>query len=399
MDTGSFCSSINEGALKKIPGAIVYDTKVRAKGYTNDDVKFLGETVLKFKYKKHTVHHKFLVVPNNAVSLIGRDLCSKLNVKIEIPQQSNKMYSLHSDIAEKHKEYFSESFVSCVKHEVTLPMQEGATPVFCKARSIPMRYKDKLRSELDRLESLGIISPILSSSWASPICCVLKKDQTLRITGDYSKTINRFMTITRYPLPSHDEVVSKIGKSTIFSKIDMVSAFLQVGLVEASRKFTTINTPFGLYSYSKLPLGTSASPALFQKFLCEVLAGFDNILIYQDDILVFNESEQDHSCLLDKVLITLKNAGLKINFKKSKFFTNSIEYLGHIFENGQVLTNPEKVRAILEAPAPKDKVQAMSFIGLCNYYNRFIKNFSDVFAPLKSNKNALKLLKNFSKLI
>ena len=380
LDTGSFGSTINADALNKIPNVVVENTNVKAKGYSNTAVEFLGETVLSFKYKKRTILHKFLVVPKNYVSLIGRDLCAKLNLKIEIPGKN--IHSL-KNISEKFKTYFDESFVSCVQHTVSLPVRSDAKPVYCRSRPVPLRYKDKLRAELDRLQKLNIITPRTSSAWCSPIVCCLKANNSIRLTGDYSMSLNKYLEITRFPLPTIEDVSVKMGKNKYFSKIDMVSAFLQLPLDEKSKEYTTIATPFGNYSFNYLPLGTSASPAIFQKFLCTVLAEFeDSVVVYQDDILLGSETEHDHSILLDKVLSTLQSAGLKINQEKCKFFTDKVEYLGYIFSSDGIHADNEKVRAILEAPVPQNVKQTQSLIGLCNYYNRFIKNFSEVFAPL-----------------
>ena len=131
-----------------------------------------------------------------------------------------------------------------------------------------------------------------------------------------------------------------------------------------------------------LPFGTCSSPGIFQHFLSEVLAGIENCFFYQDDLIVMNETFDQHTETLDKVLGALKNAGLKINRDKTHFFAKQVKYLGHIFDGNGVHMDPEKVRAILVAPSPKNLKEAQSFIGLANYFNRFIKNFSDVFAPL-----------------
>ena len=150
MDTGAFKSTVCIDVLNKIPGVVLSETKVKAKGYGNNEIVLLGETVLMFKYKKRTIHHNFLVVPKGNVSLLGRDLCRKMNIKLEIPGKNINV--MQHNIHAKFKDYFSSSFESCVKETVTLPIKQGVTPVFCKARSVPFRYKEKVKEELKRLE-------------------------------------------------------------------------------------------------------------------------------------------------------------------------------------------------------------------------------------------------------
>jgi len=251
-------------------------------------------------------------VPEGNECLLGRDLCAKLGIRLHIPgRNSNKINALSSNIQEKYKDYFSDGFKSNVKECVSLPMKDNVTPVFQKTRSVPLRYKDKIHTELKRLQQLGVIKPKLSSAWASPIVSVLKSNGVVRICGDYANSINKYLETTRYPLPTIDEVRTRVGNASYFSKIDLCSAFLQVPLDEKSKAYTTINTPEGLFEYQYLPMGTSCSPALFHELLCRILNGIDNCVIYQDEILLMSSNETEHNDLLEKVLDTLKSAGIK----------------------------------------------------------------------------------------
>ena len=168
----------------------------------------------------------------------------------------------------------------------------------------------------------------------------------------------------------------------MFSKIDLANAFLQVPLDENSKRYTTINTCQGLYIYNYLPFGLCASPGIFQGFMCKVLNGINDVIVYQDDLLVLSPTIEQHANSLRKVLSALRDAGIKLNMSKCSFFTDKVQYLGHVFTKQGVQPNPEKVRAILDAPAPRDLKQLQAFLGLCNYYKRFIPNFTSEFAPL-----------------
>ena len=362
---------------------------MQAKAYDSAEIKFLGEVMLNFRYKKHNFQHKFLVVDNDNVCLLGRDLCQKLNIKLSLP--SKNIFSV-KNVLHKYDDYLSDKFSSCVQKKVKFNIKEGVQPVFCKARTVPLRYRKLVSEELSRLEKAGIVSKVLTSEWGSPTVNVFKAGSNkVRICGDFSMTLNKHMIMARFPLPSIEEVSSKVGNAKYFSVIDLSNAFQQLPLEEESKKYTTICTSEGMYFYNFLPFGTCSSPGIFQSFSCEVLAGIENVLIYQDDLLLLNETSDQHSETLDKVLGALKNAGLKINRDKSQFFASEVKYLGHIFNESGVHMDPEKIRAIVEAPVPKNVKEVQSFIGLANYYNRFIKNFSNVFAPLYDliKKNAV----------
>ena len=174
----------------------------------------------------------------------------------------------------------------------------------------------------------------------------------------------------------------RMGNPKIFSKLDLHTAYLQLPLDDASKEYTTINTTEGLYVYNYLPFGVASSPAIFQSVMCKILSGIDHRIIYQDDILIMTEDEQKHDQVLDIVLNRLMMHGLKLNVLKCAFYVKSINYLGHVFDENGVHTDYNKIRVILDAPAPSNVSQVQSFIGLCNFYKSFIPNFSETFAPL-----------------
>lgn len=394
VDTGSCLSTINVNELHDMIDAEIVPTTKRAKGYGdgNVNINFLGAVNLQFVYKDSKVNHLFYVVNGSNNNLLGRDLCSKLNFSLSVPSDDiNQINSIHDNLLNKHKDYLSENFKSNVTAKVSLDIDPDKRSIFCKARSVPVRYRVLVKNELDRLSKHGIISKIFRSRWACPTVNVLKSDGTIRICGDYSCTVNQVMPVVKYPLPSIEEVLSTIGESKVFSKIDLQNAYLQLPLDDKSKEYTVINTSEGLYCYNYLPFGLASSPAIFQSFLCQVLSGIDQIIIYQDDILVMTNTDAEHVQVLDKVLTTLRAAGVKLNSKKCSFYVNNVTYLGYVFDKDGIHPSKEKVRAIIDAPIPKDVSQVKSFVGMCTFYNRFIPNFSKVFAPL------YKLLKKNSK--
>ena len=160
------------------------------------------------------------------------------------------------------------------------------------------------------------------------------------------------MNTVQYPLPNIEEVLRRIGNARVFSKIDLQNAYLQLPLDDNSKSLTTLNTSEGLYVYNYLPFGVSSCPAIYQSFISKVLEGINDIIIYQDDILVMSSDRDKHSETLDKVFQALKIAGLKVNCSKCDFYTTSVSYLGHVFSKDGVHPNSENVRAILDAPKP-----------------------------------------------
>ena len=159
---------------------------------------------------------------------------------------------------------------------------------------------------------------------------------------------------------------------------------MQLPLDDESKQYAVINTVDGLYQCQFLPYGMTASSGVFQSFITKTLHNIPNLIIYQDDMLILTHDHKSHVKVLRQVLTTLKNAGIKLNIKKCKFFVDSVQYLGHIFDKSGVRPNPDKTRCILEAPAPQNVKQVQAFVGLCNYYSRFIPNFATVMKLLYS---------------
>lgn len=365
-----------------MPDVNITPTNKRAKGYGDHTIKFVGEVSLRLVHNSVNVSHIFLVVDHNHVSLLGRDVCDKLDLRVAVPDKVNKVNEVSSNVLCKYKDFLSPEYKSNVQVEISLPIDSNKRPIFCKARSAPLKFRELVKTELSRLECNGVITRVFRSKWACPIVSVLKPNGQIRICGDYSLTVNKCMDTVQYPLPTADEVISQIGTAKVFSKVDLQEAYMQLPLDESSKEQTTINTGEGLFRFNFLPYGVASSPALFQAFITQVLAGVEDIVIYQDDILLASSDNNKHCILLDTVLGKLKAAGVKVNSKKSAYFMSSIKYLGFVFDQAGVRPNPDKIKPILEAPAPNNVQQLQSYIGLCTFYSRFIPNFSTVMAPM-----------------
>ena len=197
---------------------------------------------------------------------MGRDWIKALGVTLKLGEihSIEESKSLH-DVLEKHSTLFEEK-LGCLKGtEIKLNVDSNATPKFFKARSVPLALKGKVEAELDKLESMGIISPVQFSRWAAPIVPVLKQNGAVRICGDYKVTINQASLVDTYPLPRIDELLANLSGGKHFSKLDMSQAYLQLPLDKESREYVTVNTPKGLYEYNRLPFGVSSAPSIFQR--------------------------------------------------------------------------------------------------------------------------------------
>ena len=157
-----------------------------------------------------------------------------------------------------------------------------------------------------------------------------------------------------------------------FSKLDLAEAYLQIPLDEQSNELTVINTHQGLYKFKRLPFGLSCAPAVFHKLIEQLVGDIPGVACYLDDIVVTGRSEQDHLNNLQKTMDKLNVSGLRLKLEKCQFFQDSVTYLGHILDREGIRPHPDKIKAITAMPEPQNQSELRSFLGMVQYYDRFI---------------------------
>ena len=266
---------------------------------------------------------------------------------------------------------------------VVLELQADVKPLFCKSRPIPINLREKAESEIQNLVRENIIEPTSYSKWASPLVLVHKKDtDKLRLCVDFKVTLNRYLTDTYYQLPLIQEIYSKLNNCTIFSTIDLKSAFNQVPLHPDSRSLTTISTPFGLYQYTVLPFGLKTAPSIFQALIEKILGPLPGVAVYIDDIVIGGSTLEEHDARVIAVCEKLLQARVAISPDKCRWRRDNIKYLGHVIDAKGIHPDPDKIEAIKLIRAPQSVKLLRSFLGMVNYYARFIPHSAQTLGPL-----------------
>ncbi|UYV66609.1 K02A2.6-like [Cordylochernes scorpioides] len=253
----------------------------------------------------------------------------------------------------------------------------NSNPTLCCLR----REEIELR-KLKELEEQGVIEPVKFTKWASPIVTVLKNDGSIRICHDYKSTVNLYSNPDKYPLPTIPQLLDKLRGGKLFTKVDMAQAYQQLKVDEESSEILAINTHRGLYKMKRLPFGLNSAVGTFQRFMDTLLSGIDGVAVYLDDVLIAGSNCEDLKKKTEKVLLRFKEAGLRLKRDKCKFFVSEIEFLGMKIDNKGIHPSEEKLRAIKDARPPCNKKELKSFLGLLNYYERFLKNKSTVVEPI-----------------
>ena len=205
------------------------------------------------------------------------------------------------DLKSQYQDIFSDQLGTAQGVKARLHLRENVKPIFHKARSVPYALRPAVEKELQRMQDQGIIKPVEISDWATPLVCVPKADGSVRLCGDCKVTVNQVIQTDQHPIPTAEEICSKLAGRQKFSKIDLKCAYQQMMLDEESQELVTVNTHKGLFQYTRLPFGISSSPAIWQRFIDQVLSGLNNVCVIQDDVLVTGRDDEEHLYALDQV--------------------------------------------------------------------------------------------------
>ena len=265
-------------------------------------------------------------------------------------------------------------------HGVQLHIPTTGPPVYAPARRLAPEKLEAAKKEFQLMEELGIIRRS-ESAWASPLHIVPKKDGGHRPCGDFRR-LNNVTTPDKYPIPYLSDATHFLEGKTIFSKIDLIRGYHQIPVAPEDIPKTAVITPFGLYEWIRTPFGLRNAAQAFQRLMDRVGGDLDFIFIYLDDILVASSSAVEHKQHLAILFDRLEQHGLVVNPAKCLFGVRELEFLGHHISAAGSAPTQEKVDAVRNFPTPTTVGDMQAFIGMVQFYNKYIPRINLIMCPL-----------------
>ena len=266
------------------------------------------------------------------------------------------------------------------KHGVCHFITTDGPPVTAKYRRLDPAKLAAAKAEFAAMEAAGIIRRS-SSPWASPLHLVPKPDGSWRPTGDYRR-LNNVTVPDQYPLPNVLDFTANLAGKKFFTKLDLVKGYYQVPMHPSDIPKTAVVTPFGLWEWTRMPFGVRNAAQSFQRLMDQVLDGLPFCFVYLDDILIASATESQHLDDVRAVLERLHANGLVINPAKSLFCCPSVEYLGHLVSHAGITPLQKNTDAVATFPSPTTRAELQRYLGMINFYRRFLPGIAAVLSPL-----------------
>ena len=373
IDTGSQVNVLPWNIFKQMSKRPHLDTaKIRLIGYTGDALSVVGRCEL--IVQGHLL--EFYIVRTNQSPILGLKASQDLHViKVIMNIGCQSILSQYSKVFEG---------LGCLSKSYHIKVDPEVTPVICPPRNQPVAIRDRLKHELDDMESLGVIKKEEEpTDWVNSLVVVEKpKSKKLRICLD-PRPLNKAILREHFQLPTLEDTATCLSGARIFSKLDANHGYWQIPLDDESQQLTTFNSPFGRYCFTRMPFGIKSAQEIFQKRMTQNFGDLEGVETDIDDILVWGKTEEEHHKRLKAVLQRCQDIHLTLNMEKCKFGAPQVTYLGHIISAAGISLDKDRVKAISEMPPPTDRKGVERILRTLNYVAKFVPDMSMITQPIR----------------
>jgi len=346
-------------------------------------IKPVGIVYLKCQFNNQAATLDFLVVQDNSLtSILGLKGCTALHLIKRIEELKTQEQE-KQDFIEKNKDVFEGLGKFPMKFHIAT--RKDATPVIQNCRRIPNAKMPKYKDLLDSLEERKIIAKldgIDCETYIHNLTLVEKTNGSLRPCLD-PKYLNEDLIWDPSMIPSWTDLADSVQHKNWYTVYDLKDGFYQVELDEVSQKKCAFNTPFGCYKFLRLPFGISSASEFFQAANKKNFEGIPNLFCYIDGLLLAADTEEEMDRLNEMVVQRAREKNVKFNPEKLQYKQHEVKYLGRDISKEGVNCDPERLRALLELPAPQNKKELQSRLGMFNFVRSHIPQLSKLNAPLR----------------
>nr|XP_049467133.1 uncharacterized protein K02A2.6-like [Anopheles coluzzii] len=349
LDTGAPCGIISETTLRKILPKYSLQPSDRQFSKGKYDSLFGRDWIAQFTNEINFRELFTSTVPVNVLSSI---------------EPTREQAAQLSKLLEDFNNIFSDVPGMLVGPPAKVHLKPDTTPVFARARDVPLALRERYASEIDKKLASGFYEKVEVSEWASPTHIVIKKNGGIRITGNYKPTVNPKMLIDEHPIPKIEDIFNKMKGAALFCHLDVTDAYTHLPIDEDFRHILTLNTStHGLIRPKRAVYGAANIPAIWQRRMETILQGLTNVVSFFDDVIVFAKDFEEMLAALNETLEQMRRNGLRLNRSKCIFATSSLECLGHRIDRHGLHKSDKHIKAIRDAPTPTTPEELQLFLG------------------------------------
>ncbi len=380
IDSGSTINTMSWSTFQRLGlnERIIEPTSTTISTYSQTRMQPMGEFTATIALRGKKTRGKFLLLEEDVPPLLGMPSGAALGL-FRMNKSSLAQYITVVDEFEfEGIDAVLDEFLQPCQKEVNIKLKDDATPVVIPARRVPLALQEEVWAELQRMQRLGVISPVNEPrQWCHAMVVARKPNGKLRICID-PRTLNPHLEREEMMIPDIDGVIMNLDQAKVLTVLDLEAGFWQVGVDEKSAKLLTFATPWGRFQYNRLPFGISIAPEIFHKAVVDALQGIPGVVVFIDDILIYAPTKEEHDARLAEVKKRLKEASFTENESKSGQVAKSeVKFLGHIVGNGKIRPDPAKLTALLEMPEPKCRKELKGFEGMLGWLRKFLPELSE----------------------